>query len=66
MAGVVFEISVVMVARDPVDPAAAADFATRLLIGGLDHVPKRQSFPQRSGQVSRSDRRGHEHHHCCS
>src|ERR1700759_4031718 len=30
MAGIAFEISMVMVARDPVDPAAAAEFATRL------------------------------------
>jgi len=31
----------VMVARDPVDPAAATEFATRLMIGGLDNVPRR-------------------------
>ena len=41
MAGVAFEISMVMVARDPVDPAAATEFATRLMIGGLDNVPRR-------------------------
>jgi AcrR family transcriptional regulator len=41
MAGIAFEISVVMVAREPVDPAAAADFATRLMMGGLDHLPRR-------------------------
>lgn len=41
MAGVAFEISVVMVARDPADPAGAAEFATRLMMGGLDHVPRR-------------------------
>ncbi len=29
MAGIAFEISMVMVARDPVDPDAAAEFATR-------------------------------------
>ncbi|WP_422000915.1 TetR/AcrR family transcriptional regulator [Reyranella sp.] len=41
MAGVAFEISVVMVARDPVDPAAATDFATRLMMGGFQHLPRR-------------------------
>jgi AcrR family transcriptional regulator len=41
MAGIAFEISMVMVARDPVDPASAAEFATRLMIGGLDRVPRR-------------------------
>jgi hypothetical protein len=30
-----------MVARDPVDPAGAAEFATRLMMGGLDKVPLR-------------------------
>jgi AcrR family transcriptional regulator len=41
MAGIAFEISTVMVTRDPVDPAAATEFATRLMMGGLDHVPRR-------------------------
>ena len=41
MAGIAFEISIVMVARDPVDPAGAAEFATRLMMGGLDSVPRR-------------------------
>jgi AcrR family transcriptional regulator len=41
MAGIAFEISIVMVARDPVDPAGAAEFATCLMIGGLDKVPRR-------------------------
>jgi AcrR family transcriptional regulator len=41
MAGVAFEISTIMVARDPVDPAAATEFATRLMMGGFDHVPRR-------------------------
>ena len=41
LSGMVFEISVVMVARDPVDTAAAIEFATRLMMGGLDHVPRR-------------------------
>jgi AcrR family transcriptional regulator len=41
MSGVAFEISIVMVGRDPVDPAGAAEFATRLMMGGLDRVPRR-------------------------
>jgi len=41
MAGVAFEVSVVMVARDPVDPRAATEFATRLMMGGLDRLPRR-------------------------
>jgi len=41
LAGVAFEVSVVMVARDPVDPAGAAEFATRLMLGGLDQLPRR-------------------------
>ncbi|HZQ00538.1 MAG TPA: TetR/AcrR family transcriptional regulator [Reyranella sp.] len=41
ISGVVFEVSVVMTMRDPVDPAAATEFATRLLVGGLDKLPKR-------------------------
>jgi AcrR family transcriptional regulator len=41
MAGVAFEVSVVMVARDPVDPAGAAEFATRLMMGGLERLPRR-------------------------
>jgi AcrR family transcriptional regulator len=41
MAGIAFEISIVMVARDPVDPAGAAEFATCLMTGGLDKVPRR-------------------------
>jgi hypothetical protein len=31
----------VMVARDPVDPQGAADFATRLMMGGLEKLPRR-------------------------
>ena len=42
MSGIAFEISVVMVTREPVDPAGATDFATRLMMGGLDHLPRRQ------------------------
>ncbi|MBV8185861.1 MAG: TetR/AcrR family transcriptional regulator [Alphaproteobacteria bacterium] len=41
MAGIAFETSVVMVAREPVDPAGATEFATRLMMGGLDQVPRR-------------------------
>jgi AcrR family transcriptional regulator len=41
LAGVAFEVSVVMVARDPVDPEGATEFATRLMMGGLDRVPRR-------------------------
>ncbi|WP_020694700.1 TetR/AcrR family transcriptional regulator [Reyranella massiliensis] len=41
MAGVAFEISMVMVTRDPVDPEAATDFATRLMLGGLHRLPRR-------------------------
>lgn len=43
LSGIVFEISVVMTARNPVDPEEAADFATRLLMGGLDSLPRRHS-----------------------
>ena len=35
MVGVGFEVGVRMVAREPIDPEAAADFATRLFLGGL-------------------------------
>lgn len=41
MSGIAFEISVVMVARDPVDPAAATEFATRLMMGGLADLPRK-------------------------
>ena len=41
MGGVAFEISMIMVARDPVDPAAATDFATRLMMGGIENVPRK-------------------------
>ena len=41
LAGVAFEVSMVMVTRDPVDPEAAADFATRLMLGGLHRLPRR-------------------------
>lgn len=35
MAGIAFEVSVAMVARDPVDPEGATRFAARLVLGGL-------------------------------
>lgn len=35
MVGVGFEIGVQMLLRDPVDPVGAAEFATRLFLGGL-------------------------------
>jgi AcrR family transcriptional regulator len=35
MLGVGFEVGVRMLLRDPVDPESAADFATRLFVGGL-------------------------------
>ncbi len=41
LAGVAFEVSIVMVARDPVDPAGATEFATRLMLGGLPRLPVR-------------------------
>jgi AcrR family transcriptional regulator len=41
MAGIAFEVSMVMVQRDPVDPAGAAEFATRLMMGGLEKLPRR-------------------------
>jgi len=43
LSGVVFEISVAMVARDPIDTETAIDFATRLMMGGIDNLPKRGS-----------------------
>jgi AcrR family transcriptional regulator len=41
LTGIVFEISVVMTARNPVDPATAAEFATRMLMGGVDNLPRK-------------------------
>ena len=40
LSGVVFEISVAMVARDPIDTEAAIEFATRLMMGGIANLPK--------------------------
>jgi AcrR family transcriptional regulator len=42
LSGIVFEVSVAMVARDPVNPTDAIEFATRLMMGGLDNLPKAQ------------------------
>ena len=42
LSGVVFEASVVMVSRDPVNPEEAAEFATKLMMGGLANLPKRR------------------------
>ena len=41
LSGISFEVSVVMTQRNPVDPAAAVDFATRMLMGGLANLPKK-------------------------
>ena len=41
LTGIVFEVSVVMTQRNPVDPAGAIDFATRMLMGGLGNLPKK-------------------------
>jgi AcrR family transcriptional regulator len=35
LSGIAFEVSVLMIARDPVDAEGAADFATRLMLGGI-------------------------------
>jgi AcrR family transcriptional regulator len=42
ISGVVFEVSVVMVSRDPVDPEEATEFATKLLMSGVTNLPKRR------------------------
>ena len=43
LSGVVFEISVAMVLRDPIDTEGAIDFATRLMMGGIANLPKKSS-----------------------
>src|SRR6185503_15295085 len=43
LSGVVFEVSVTMVARDPVDTEGAIEFATRLMMGGVANLPKRSA-----------------------
>jgi AcrR family transcriptional regulator len=42
LSGVVFEVSVVMVSRDPVDPEEATEFATKLMMGGIGNLSKRR------------------------
>ena len=39
--GIVFEISVVMTSREPVNPDEATEFATRLLMTGLANLPRK-------------------------
>lgn len=43
LSGVVFEISVTMVSRDPIDTESAIDFATRFMMGGIGNLPKLSS-----------------------
>ncbi|MBN9086460.1 MAG: TetR/AcrR family transcriptional regulator [Reyranella sp.] len=43
LSGVVFEISVAMAARDPVDTEGAIEFATRMMMGGIANLPKKDS-----------------------
>jgi AcrR family transcriptional regulator len=42
LSGVLFEVSVIMVSRDPVDSEEATEFATRLMMGGIGSLPKRR------------------------
>ena len=42
LSGVVFEVSVIMVSRDPVDPEEATEFATKLMMGGIGNLSKRR------------------------
>jgi AcrR family transcriptional regulator len=41
LSGVVFEISVAMVGREPMDTEEAIEFATRMMMGGIANLPKR-------------------------
>jgi AcrR family transcriptional regulator len=43
LSGVLFEISVVMVARDPVDTDGAIEFATRMMMGGIANLSRKDS-----------------------
>lgn len=43
LSGVVFEISVAMVSRDPIDVEGAIDFATRMMMGGISNLPTRET-----------------------
>ncbi|GAA0527158.1 AcrR family transcriptional regulator [Rhizomicrobium palustre] len=42
MVGVAFEVAEQMLKREPLDPEAAADFATGLFIGGVRAIPEAQ------------------------
>lgn len=43
--GVAFEVAEVMLQRDPLDPDAAAEFATALFLGGVQALPKKNAAP---------------------
>jgi AcrR family transcriptional regulator len=43
LSGVVFETSIIMVSRDPVNPEETTEFATRLMMGGVANLPKRRA-----------------------
>ena len=43
LSGVVFESSIIMVSRDPVDPEETTEFATKLMMGGFGNLPKRRA-----------------------
>jgi len=43
LSGVLFEISVTMVSRDPVDTEGAVEFATRLMMGGIANLSRKDS-----------------------
>ena len=40
LSGIVFEVSVTMVSRDPVDPEAATEFASCMMTGGLEALAR--------------------------
>jgi AcrR family transcriptional regulator len=42
LSGMVFEASIIMVSRDPVNPEETTEFATRLMLGGIANLPKRK------------------------
>ena len=43
LSGLLFEISVAMVAREPIDVEGAIEFATRMMMGGIANLPRRES-----------------------
>ena len=43
LSGVVFELSVAMVSREPIDVEGAIEFATRMMMGGIANLPRRES-----------------------